>query len=70
MRRDTSDLERDTRSTFLSYGAFEKKSDHPVDGRPGVRLMSRCIQSLTALVQRSSLYRMTCSAHLIFDFLA
>ncbi|XGW34780.1 hypothetical protein V3C99_018638, partial [Haemonchus contortus] len=56
---------------FPRAGAtFVKKSDHLVGGRPGVRLTSRGIQSVTALVQRSSLYRITCPAHLIFDLLA
>ncbi|VDO44733.1 unnamed protein product [Haemonchus placei] len=35
---------------FLSFRAFMKKSDHLVGGRPGVRLTSRGIQSVTALV--------------------
>ncbi|KAK6752050.1 hypothetical protein RB195_003461 [Necator americanus] len=44
---------------------FVKKSDLRVGGLPVVRLISRGTQSLTALVQRLSLKRITCPAHLI-----
>ncbi|VDO36613.1 unnamed protein product [Haemonchus placei] len=56
--------------TFLSLGSSVKKCDHFVGGRPGVRLMPRGMQSVTVLVQRSSLHRITCLVHLIFDYLA
>ncbi|KIH54552.1 hypothetical protein ANCDUO_15302 [Ancylostoma duodenale] len=49
---------------------FVKKSEHRVGGLPVVRLMSRGVQSLTALVQRWSLRRITCPAHLILLNLA
>ncbi|VDO04605.1 unnamed protein product [Haemonchus placei] len=35
---------RDTRPAFLPFRAFAKKFDHLVDGRTGVRLMSRGIR--------------------------
>ncbi|KIH45611.1 hypothetical protein ANCDUO_24348 [Ancylostoma duodenale] len=44
---------------------FVKKSDNRVGGLPVVRLTSRGVQPLTALVQRLSLKRTTCPAHLI-----
>ncbi|KIH46103.1 hypothetical protein ANCDUO_23845 [Ancylostoma duodenale] len=53
------------RALYLSLKDFVKKSDHWVGGLPVVRLTSRGVHSLTALVQRLSLSRITCPAHLI-----
>ncbi|KAK6763582.1 hypothetical protein RB195_024052 [Necator americanus] len=49
---------------------FVKKSNHRVGGLPVVRFISRGAQSLTALVQRLPLKRITYPAHLILLYLA
>uniref|UniRef100_A0A0K0DPF6 WD_REPEATS_REGION domain-containing protein n=1 Tax=Angiostrongylus cantonensis TaxID=6313 RepID=A0A0K0DPF6_ANGCA len=58
------------RASYLSSRLFVKNSDNRVGGLPAVRLTSRGIQSLTALVHRLPFIRITCLAHLIFDCLA
>uniref|UniRef100_A0A0K0D1T4 ANF_receptor domain-containing protein n=1 Tax=Angiostrongylus cantonensis TaxID=6313 RepID=A0A0K0D1T4_ANGCA len=57
-------------AAILSHYGWTKKPDHRVGGLPAVRLTSRGIQSLTALVHRLSFIRITCPAYLIFDCLA
>uniref|UniRef100_A0A0K0CXP6 Intersectin-1 n=1 Tax=Angiostrongylus cantonensis TaxID=6313 RepID=A0A0K0CXP6_ANGCA len=59
-------------SSIISFflGLFVKNSDHRVGGPAAVRLTSRGIQSLTALVHRQSFIRITFPAYLIFDCLA
>ncbi|KIH65732.1 hypothetical protein ANCDUO_03943 [Ancylostoma duodenale] len=55
---------RGTRALYLSLKDLVKKSDDRVGGLPVVRLTFRGVQSLTALVQRLSLKRTTCPAHM------
>ncbi|EYC00699.1 hypothetical protein Y032_0113g357 [Ancylostoma ceylanicum] len=58
------------RASYRSLKDFVKKSDHRVGGLPVVRFTFRGVQSLTALVQRWSFWRITCPAHLILLGLA
>ncbi|WKX90213.1 hypothetical protein Q1695_009228 [Nippostrongylus brasiliensis] len=58
---------RNTKSIEPIVQGFDEEVYQRKGGRPGVLMASRGIQSVTALVQRSSRNRITCPPHLIFQ---